>query len=105
MNVLAVAPDLSGNVTVFTFLQRDKQCLPGTRMEILRTLEDWIMKEGDDVPRVHLVSGVAGVGKSTVMHTIAQRAFDQRILAAFYCFDRALQAQRNPQVLFRQVAQ
>ena len=74
-------------------------------MDVLETIQKWIMNKGDDVPPAYLVSGVAGVGKSAIMHTIARQSFESGNLAAFYCFDRTLPTQRTPQVLFRRIAE
>ncbi|KAG2346470.1 hypothetical protein BDR05DRAFT_997446 [Suillus weaverae] len=48
-----------------------KNCLPGTREDILSEIKCWIRSTGKDVPRVLWLSGTAGKGKSAIAHTIA----------------------------------
>lgn len=54
-------------------------CLPGTRVELLKEIQEWI--EGDNHRRIYWLSGMAGTGKSTIALTLAQkykRAVDAR---------------------------
>lgn len=80
----------------------DKGCLLGTRGAILDEIAEWINHpNGDQVPRVFFLSGVAGSGKSAIAHTIAKQ-FDQLgRLASSFCFDKSYQEQRPPHNLFR----
>jgi NACHT domain len=60
------------------------RCLPGTRTEILRIIEDWI--KDPTARRVYWLNGIAGIGKTTIAQTIAELASDIRILgASFFC--------------------
>lgn len=65
----------------------EKICLPGTRTNILRSLNEWI-----DCPKgaqVRFLLGVAGCGKSTVANTVAMQSRDRSVLGAFFAFDRS----------------
>ena len=53
----------------------EKGCLPGTRKSVLREICDVLNNPAEDAPRVCLLTGVAGSGKSAVAHSIA-RLFD-----------------------------
>src|SRR6266568_4865215 len=65
-----------------------KQCLPGTRVEILAEIENWVRATDPNTPRVLWINGAAGTGKSAIAHTIAL-IFDQnRELGSFLCVDR-----------------
>ncbi|KAG9315321.1 hypothetical protein JVU11DRAFT_4461 [Chiua virens] len=51
-----------------------KGCLPGTRETLLREIFEILNNPADDAPRVCLLIGVAGSGKSAVAHSIARWA-------------------------------
>ncbi|ESK87631.1 nacht wd40 domain-containing protein [Moniliophthora roreri MCA 2997] len=66
-------------------------CLSGTRRESVKNIMDWIFR-GDERESVLWISGIAGVGKSsligTLHNTLADLGFSSR-LAAFIRFDRS----------------
>ncbi|KAH7916876.1 hypothetical protein BV22DRAFT_1027298, partial [Leucogyrophana mollusca] len=82
--------------------QPEKQCLPGTRMEIMDEILDWVY--GDDAPRIFLLKGVAGSGKSAIAHTIAQQFHKLGRLGSSFCFDRSNLVGRHPTLLFSTIA-
>ncbi len=64
---------------------------------IIKEIIRWVNSlNGDDVPRIFLLSGVAGSGKSAIAHTIANLFYGQKRLGSSYCFARADQANRRP---------
>jgi hypothetical protein len=64
---------------------------------MIKEIIQWVnMPNGDDVPRIFLLSGVAGSGKSAIAHTIAELFHEQKRLGSSYCFARADQANRCP---------
>src|ERR1700729_4015405 len=83
----------------------DKGCLPGTRESIIEEITEWVNSPNTDtVPRIFILSGVAGFGKSAIAHTVAQQ-FDQLgRLGSSYCFDLADQANRHPSNLLSTIA-
>src|SRR6267154_2451303 len=85
-------------------LDTGKQCLTGTRMEILSQITEWINSIGDDVPRVMWLSGPAGKGKSAIAHTIARWFKDMGGLGSCYCFDRHREADRRHEKIFSTIA-
>jgi hypothetical protein len=70
-------------------LNTTKQCLHGTRIEILDEIEQWARSTEPNVPRVFWLNGAAGTGKSAIAHTIAHRFHQRNELGSFLCFDRA----------------
>jgi hypothetical protein len=82
----------------------DKGCLPGTRRDLIEEIMDWVNSDALDVPRVLLLSGMAGVGKSAIAHSLAQLFDGLGRLGSSYCFDRANQAERRPDNLFSTIA-
>jgi ATP-dependent Lon protease len=69
-------------------LDTRKQCLEGTRTDILSQITEWVNSTGDNVPRVLWLSGPAGKGKSAIAHTIAKWFEDVGGLGSCYSFDR-----------------
>ncbi|KAG2351750.1 hypothetical protein BDR07DRAFT_1441996 [Suillus spraguei] len=46
--------------------RKEKECLEGTRTEILSQITDWVSSTGDNVPGVLRISGPAGKDKSAI---------------------------------------
>ena len=84
--------------------QWEKGCLPGTREAFLKEICDMLNNPDEDAPRVCLLTGVAGSGKSAVAHSIARLYDGQKRLGSSYCFSRTDVAHRNPTNLFTTVA-
>jgi hypothetical protein len=82
----------------------EKGCLPDTRAEIIDNIIDWVNEDTDNVARICLLSGVAGVGKSAIAHELARRFDMVGHLGSSYFFDRAHQAERRPENVFSTIA-
>ncbi|KAF8967493.1 hypothetical protein BDZ97DRAFT_524061 [Flammula alnicola] len=78
-------------------------CLPGTRLEILKSVEEWLANTAIE-QRAFWVSGLAGTGKSTLSTTIANMLRSVNRLGAFVFFDRDAQDRSDPGMLIRTVA-
>ncbi|KAF5382386.1 hypothetical protein D9757_009816 [Collybiopsis confluens] len=76
-------------------------CTPGTRMEILSRLGDWISDSSSDSPSIFWIRGMAGMGKSTIAKTICEkyssRVGDCQLGASFFCSRQSaeLRSQQN----------
>ncbi|KAG9120660.1 POC1 centriolar protein A [Ceratobasidium sp. 392] len=84
-----------------------KTCLPDTRRSLLGRLEAWAHRQGSSSPNtaeLMVVSGVVGSGKSTVMHTLAQRCATNGSLASAFFFDQAVEGRNNITALFTTLA-
>ena len=84
--------------------EREKGCLPGTRETFLGEIFDVLNNPDEAAPRVCLLTGVAGSGKSAVAHSIAQLYDGQKRLGSSYCFASTDVASRNPKNLFSTIA-
>ncbi|CCM06110.1 uncharacterized protein FIBRA_08359 [Fibroporia radiculosa] len=85
----ALDVDLSGlEYVTGAGVNESKQCLPGTRREILSTIQDWIHTKKEDATKIFWLSGMAGKGKSAIAHTIARLSHERGSLGSCYCFDR-----------------
>lgn len=50
-----------------------RTCLEGTRLNVQETIDTWALHPGRNHPPVFWLAGVAGIGKSTIAHTVASR--------------------------------
>ncbi|KAN0081238.1 Quinonprotein alcohol dehydrogenase-like superfamily [Tylopilus felleus] len=82
----------------------EKECLPGTRESLIADICNILNDPSEDAPRVCLLTGVAGSGKSAVAHSIARLYDDQGRLGSSYCFSRSDVASRHPRNLFSTIA-
>ncbi|KAG1727941.1 uncharacterized protein EDB91DRAFT_1060886, partial [Suillus paluster] len=80
-----------------------KNCLPGTREDILSEIKCWIHSTEKDVPRVLWLTGTAGKGKSAIAHTIAN--WDERVdIRACFCFDHTKKTEGCHEKIFTTIA-
>ncbi|KAM6491774.1 hypothetical protein JOM56_012814 [Amanita muscaria] len=90
---------------VFNDYQNKKKsgpCFEGTRVALLREMANWAT--GADESRMYILSGLAGIGKSTVAYTIASRAADLNLLGASFFFSRDDADRNNAKRLFTTIA-
>ncbi|KAF7502641.1 hypothetical protein GJ744_005416 [Endocarpon pusillum] len=74
------------------------ECLPGTRTELLRQIEEWA--ESPHGKCIFWLNGMAGTGKSTISQTIASRLKVKKSLGASFFFKRGEEDQGNAKRLF-----
>jgi AAA ATPase domain len=106
-SVLCIATEISLDDLAYAEGARydpERQCLPGTREEILREITDWINSTDSLMPRMFVLSGVAGSGKSSIAHTIARLFDGVGRLGSSFCFDRNNQAKLRPDMFFSTIA-
>lgn len=77
-------------------------CCKGTREALLRELADWVT--GSFESRMYILSGLAGIGKSTIAYTIAARADDLGLLGASFFFSRDEADRKNAKKFFSTIA-
>ncbi|KIL63369.1 hypothetical protein M378DRAFT_677182 [Amanita muscaria Koide BX008] len=90
---------------VFNDYQTKKKsgpCFEGTRVALLREMANWVTSS--DESRMYILSGLAGIGKSTVAYTIASRAADLNLLGASFFFSRDEADRNNAKKLFTTIA-
>ncbi|KAL1740832.1 hypothetical protein HDZ31DRAFT_67533 [Schizophyllum fasciatum] len=76
-------------------------CLEGTRVELLKEIEEWASKPQDK--RGLSLSAAAGKGKSAVAHSVMHRLTEKGFHAAFFAFDRT-NPSRQADLLFPTLA-
>ncbi|GJJ09203.1 hypothetical protein Clacol_003425 [Clathrus columnatus] len=79
-------------------LHTEKQCLLGTRIEVLDEILDWINSDDDDCPRLFWLAGSAGMGKSAIAHSIASRFESIKRLGSFFRFDKNYSIERRNKI-------
>src|SRR5258708_12761787 len=80
-------------------------CLEGTRVEILRTIMEWLKRPITDVSApVYWVNGLAGIGKSTIARTVAEQAKDLALPIATFFFTRNNAALSNGKLFVTSIA-
>lgn len=65
-----------------------KRCLPGTRQKLISEILEWVNNYVDTPQRYFVLNGQAGMGKSSVAHTIAEIFRTQNRLGSLFCFSR-----------------
>lgn len=80
-----------------------RACLPNTRTTALREIRKWMDAPGPEPTPVVFLLGVAGSGKSSIAHTVAETGHDQATLGSFFAFDRD-DASRRPERLLPTIA-
>ena len=85
-------------------LNQEKQCLDGTRTQILNDVVDWMNNTDGTAPRIFWLHGQAGKGKSAIAHTIALQAKNLGILGSCFCFSRVRQHEGLHTKLFPTIA-
>jgi AAA ATPase domain len=71
-------------------------CLEGTRVAILEEISSWWESANGERPPVYWLSGLAGIGKSTIAKTVAERAEEKGVLGASFFFSRSDKPLRDP---------
>ncbi|KIL55629.1 hypothetical protein M378DRAFT_173469 [Amanita muscaria Koide BX008] len=77
-------------------------CFPGTRQALLREMMDWMTDSGES--RMYILSGLAGIGKSTVVYTLATQAAELGLLGASFFFSRDEADRRSAKKFFSTIA-
>ncbi|KDQ54139.1 hypothetical protein JAAARDRAFT_135897, partial [Jaapia argillacea MUCL 33604] len=70
-------------------------CLPGTRVALLDTIETWAL-QSDSTKSLIWLYGVAGCGKSSIMHSLAEKFQSSGYLAATFFCSRFDQSRARP---------
>ena len=65
-------------------------------------MANWVTSQ--DESRMYILSGLAGIGKSTVAYTIASRAADLHLLGASFFFSRDEADRKSAEYFFTTIA-
>lgn len=82
--------------------QHEPRCHPGTRVDLLRGIQDWA--EDRDDRRVYWLNGMAGTGKSTISRTLAESFSNLGILGGSFFFKRGEVDRSRGALLFTTLA-
>jgi NACHT domain len=78
-------------------------CLPNTRLDVIKSITEWMADESSDQRRVLWLFGLAGAGKSTLMTTIVKILRDVKRLGGYFFFNRD-NRDRNVTTIIRTLA-
>ncbi|KAF9515244.1 hypothetical protein BS47DRAFT_1391779 [Hydnum rufescens UP504] len=79
-------------------------CLEGTRVSVLAEIMSWFESMESGTPPVYWLIGLAGIGKSTIAKTVAERADENGMLGGSFFFSRSDARLRDPQLVFPTLA-
>ncbi|KZT50053.1 hypothetical protein CALCODRAFT_229473 [Calocera cornea HHB12733] len=82
----------------------EKQCLGTSREALLDDIAIWASDDAEDSERAFLLMGLAGTGKSTIAHTVADLFDEMDRLGASFFFDAMGAENRRAVDLFRNIA-
>ncbi|KAK6541458.1 hypothetical protein TWF694_007268 [Orbilia ellipsospora] len=74
--------------------QHEPLCLPDTRTEVLKSIEEWTTRPKGQDTGIFWLRGIAGTGKSTIARSVASHLKGKDHLGASFFFKKSL-AQRN----------
>ena len=79
-----------------------ESCFPGTRVKLLEEVQMWM----DDIrsESIYVLSGVAGIGKSTVAQSVAEIAAEEKLLGASFFFSGDQDKRKTARWLFPTLA-
>ncbi|KAJ2921777.1 hypothetical protein H1R20_g15315, partial [Candolleomyces eurysporus] len=72
-------------------------CFEGTREALLGGIGEWASSPHGTVPSIYVLDGIAGIGKSTILKTIATRAGGINFLGASFFFSRDHERRKTTQ--------
>ncbi|KAF7588613.1 hypothetical protein BBP40_005451 [Aspergillus hancockii] len=84
--------------TFDSYNNQHSECLPGTRIELLREVEEWTTSPHGKC--IFWLNGMAGTGKSTISQTFSRRLREKRLLGASFFFKRGEGDRGNAARLF-----
>jgi hypothetical protein len=82
----------------------ESTCIPGTREHLLRSIIQWANEPTGTSPQVRWFCGVAGLGKSTVAHSVCQELDISGRLGASFFFSRDVTERNSANHLFATIA-
>ncbi len=79
----------------------DEKCLPGTRMSVLRRVEDWLHSDDPKTSNILWIFGAAGAGKSAIATSLVSEFTG---ICAKVFAKRDFEDQRDPRCIWRTLA-
>ncbi|KIL56880.1 hypothetical protein M378DRAFT_16683 [Amanita muscaria Koide BX008] len=100
--LITTLPRAEAGRKVYEYNKQSGPCFPGTRQGILQKMKDWATDPSES--GMYVLSGLAGIGKSTVAYTIAAWADEHHCLGAEFFFSRDEADRRSAKLFFIMIA-
>ncbi|KIK51041.1 hypothetical protein GYMLUDRAFT_982785 [Collybiopsis luxurians FD-317 M1] len=92
----------SSSTSALVDAKAPRQCHPGTREEILKSIEEWAYNGNSRGS--YWISGMAGTGKFTIARSVSNTFAKDGLLAGSFFFSRFDPSRNNPKRLFTTIA-
>lgn len=95
------------NAAYNSYLDKDHQrssCFQNTRQQLLGEIVGWITSTDTTKPSIYVLDGIAGIGKSTVAQTIAERCAQLGYLGASFFFSKTENERKTARLFFSTLA-
>ncbi|KAF5320983.1 hypothetical protein D9619_001411 [Psilocybe cf. subviscida] len=79
-------------------------CLKGTRVSILNNIREWATSTNPNQAPIFWLNGLAGIGKTTIAHTMALKLDAEGLLGASFIFLRADDQLKDARLVFPTLA-
>jgi len=79
-------------------------CFRGTRVKLLTEIASWVAGNDESLAPIYVLDGVAGIGKSTISKTVAERAAEINALGASFFFSRDEEKRKTAKSFFPAIA-
>jgi len=79
-------------------------CFKGTRVKVLTEIASWAASDDETLAPIYVLDGVAGIGKSTISKTVAERAAETNALGASFFFSRDEERRKSAKSFFPTIA-
>ena len=103
VNLSAICREQRRPTMTMYIKKRSVSCFENTRQILRKEIREWITAILDK-PEIYLLSGLAGIGKSTVAQTVAERADNLHLLGASFFFSRDEADRRNAEKFYTTIA-
>lgn len=83
---------------------RAQLCLAGTRQTVLKAIDEWALNLDPSQPPIFWLNGLAGIGKTTIAHTVATMVDEKDQLGGSFFFLRSDDQRKDARLVFPTLA-
>ncbi|TDL15069.1 hypothetical protein BD410DRAFT_796718 [Rickenella mellea] len=101
---VAIAVDLNDMIYTPARFEVERVCLPHTRQGLLDDIYSWANELVENQPRICLLTGMPGSGKSAISHTVSRQFNELKRLGSSFFFDKDRDETCHPENVFCTIA-